>query len=261
MARATRLDALAAFVAFLGTMPQIDKVGQALVRGPLALFGARAGIVAMSQEHREMRIVSHYGHTAKELSRYKQISLEIDVPIIQAFREGAVLVLGVDEVQDMFPVVGLDREMWQAMSDRLSASRLISAPIVYDGAPIGAYSFHTSSAMGGQDVDIAYLGIVSAALGMWMAHPRNGMRGAMGLQFIELDAPLVLTERQIDILRLVHEGLSNDRIAARLGYSLSTIKNEMQSVNKVLRTTERTEAVRRARELRLLDAVQEDHAG
>ena len=31
MARATRLDALAAFVAFLGTMPQIDKVGQALV--------------------------------------------------------------------------------------------------------------------------------------------------------------------------------------------------------------------------------------
>ena len=38
-------------------------------------------------------------------------------------------------------------------------------------------------------------------------------------------------------------------------------KNEMQSVNKVLRTTQRTEAVRRARELRLLDAVPEDHAG
>jgi LuxR family maltose regulon positive regulatory protein len=66
--------------------------------------------------------------------------------------------------------------------------------------------------------------------------------------------PLVepLSERELEVLRLVAEGLTNRQIAERLFLALSTVKGHNRVIYGKLNVSRRTEAVARARELGLL---------
>lgn len=66
--------------------------------------------------------------------------------------------------------------------------------------------------------------------------------------------PLVepLSPREIHILRLIAEGLSNEEIGRRLFLALSTVKGHNRNIYGKLQVRRRTEAVARARELGLL---------
>ena len=61
-----------------------------------------------------------------------------------------------------------------------------------------------------------------------------------------------LTERELDVLRLVAQGLSNQEIGDRLFLALSTVKGHTRVIFDKLQVQRRTEAVARARELGLL---------
>ena len=64
--------------------------------------------------------------------------------------------------------------------------------------------------------------------------------------------PDSLTPRELEILRLVAQGLSNTEISQRLYLALSTVKGHNQRIFDKLQVQNRTEAVVRARELGLL---------
>lgn len=66
--------------------------------------------------------------------------------------------------------------------------------------------------------------------------------------------PLIepLSERELLILRLIADGLSNQEIGSRLYLALSTVKGHIRNVFDKLQVKRRTEAVARARELGLL---------
>jgi DNA-binding NarL/FixJ family response regulator len=61
------------------------------------------------------------------------------------------------------------------------------------------------------------------------------------------DAPAAeaLTPREIEVLELVAEGLSNKAVAARLGISDQTVKFHLTSISGKLGALNRTDAVRR----------------
>jgi LuxR family maltose regulon positive regulatory protein len=61
-----------------------------------------------------------------------------------------------------------------------------------------------------------------------------------------------LTQRELDVLRLIAEGLSNLEISERLFLSLDTVKGHNRRIFDKLQAQRRTEAVARARELGLL---------
>ena len=61
-----------------------------------------------------------------------------------------------------------------------------------------------------------------------------------------------LTDREIEVLRLIEEGLSNHQICERLHRALSTVKGYNRSIFAKLEVERRTEAVARAREIGLL---------
>lgn len=68
------------------------------------------------------------------------------------------------------------------------------------------------------------------------------------------DQPLIepLSQRELEVLRLIADGLSNREIGERLFLALSTVKGHNQNIFGKLGVQRRTEAVARARKLRLL---------
>lgn len=61
-----------------------------------------------------------------------------------------------------------------------------------------------------------------------------------------------LTDRELDVLRLIAQGLSNGEISAKRHLALSTVKGYNQKIFDKLQAENRTEAVAKARELGLL---------
>jgi LuxR family maltose regulon positive regulatory protein len=61
-----------------------------------------------------------------------------------------------------------------------------------------------------------------------------------------------LSEREMEVLQLIAQGLSNDEISERLFLALSTVKGHNQMIFGKLQVQRRTEAVARARELDLI---------
>jgi DNA-binding NarL/FixJ family response regulator len=98
-----------------------------------------------------------------------------------------------------------------------------------------------------------------------MMHPAQVLRAVEVVQKGELAAPRqllgyyllsqienpkirALSARQVEILELVVEGLSNAQIAGRLYLSESTIKQHLRAVYRVLGVRNRTEAAKTMRE-------------
>jgi LuxR family maltose regulon positive regulatory protein len=67
---------------------------------------------------------------------------------------------------------------------------------------------------------------------------------------LSLPKPL-LSERELNVLRLMAAGLSNQQIADRLIISLGTAKNHVHNILEKLNVQGRTQAVAQARELEL----------
>ncbi len=83
-------------------------------------------------------------------------------------------------------------------------------------------------------------------------HPPPLVKQAVTLQ------PLVepLSERELEVLQLIADGLSNREIGERLFLALSTVKGHNQNIYGKLQVQRRTEAVARARELGLLSPTE-----
>jgi LuxR family maltose regulon positive regulatory protein len=66
--------------------------------------------------------------------------------------------------------------------------------------------------------------------------------------------PLVepLSERELEVLQLIADGLSNREIADKLFISVGTVKTHTHNIYGKLGVSGRTQAVARARELKLL---------
>jgi LuxR family maltose regulon positive regulatory protein len=79
-------------------------------------------------------------------------------------------------------------------------------------------------------------------------------RNSEGKPALSPAQPLIepLSQRELEVLRLIDQGLSNREIGERLFLALSTVKGHNRNIFDKLQVQSRTEAVARARELGLL---------
>ena len=104
-----------------------------------------------------------------------------------------------------------------------------------------------------------YVGIVAiffTALGIWAGLKLTRKKvQVVGPEFIRNDvelARLEISKRELEVLELMAQGLSNQEIANKLFVSLNTIKTHSSNLFLKLTVSRRTQAVQRARELRLI---------
>ncbi len=61
-----------------------------------------------------------------------------------------------------------------------------------------------------------------------------------------------LSERELEVLRLIASGMSNAEVSRTLFVALSTVKKHINNIYRKLDVNKRTRAVARARKLKLL---------
>jgi len=103
-------------------------------------------------------------------------------------------------------------------------------------------------------LEVASLGVMPDYTGKLLAafdaevqksQPQSGLSSVQSL--IE-----PLSQRELEVLRLIAQGLSNHQISERLFLALDTVKGHNRRIYDKLQVQRRTEAIARARELGLL---------
>jgi DNA-binding CsgD family transcriptional regulator len=104
-----------------------------------------------------------------------------------------------------------------------------------------------------------YLGIVAVfftALGIWAGLRLTRKKVVVAAPDFRLNEDelqrLGISKREYEVLELIAHGLSNQEIAEKLFVSLNTVKTHSSNLFLKLDARRRTEAIRRAKELRLL---------
>ncbi|WP_344751275.1 helix-turn-helix transcriptional regulator, partial [Micromonospora olivasterospora] len=146
----------------------------------------------------------------------------------------------------------LDAALARAAGDERGAGRLLER-VLELADPDGYRRVFTHAEPGVRDLLTAHLDSGTAhwptvrELVRGAGEPGDGRAAAPERR---LDEPL--TERELTILRYLQSILSNVEIASELSLSVNTVKTHVRNIYRKLDATRRREAVRRARELRLL---------
>ena len=105
---------------------------------------------------------------------------------------------------------------------------------------------------------------VFAGLGIWLGLRLTRNKSTIVVQKMEVPAPVIferdqikleslaITPRELEILQLMAEGMSNKEIAAHVFVSENTVKTHSSHVFDKLGVKRRTQAVQLARQLRLI---------
>lgn len=123
------------------------------------------------------------------------------------------------------------------------------------------------------EIYIGCIAIIFTALGIWLALKLSkpkietvvvekevyinrdvnaANRGADFVLNTTLAAQLELSKRELEVLRLLAQGCSNQEIAAKLFVSLSTVKTHNQNLFEKLDVKRRIQAVEKAKRLQLI---------
>ncbi len=115
------------------------------------------------------------------------------------------------------------------------------------------------------EVYIGAIALIFTALGVWLALKLSKPKvetvvverevfvrnESFSLNETELNK-LNLSRRELEVLQLMSEGLSNNEIADRLFVSLSTVKTHSRNIFEKLGVTRRTQAIDKAKKLSLI---------
>lgn len=246
-----RTTALTYFLRFLAGNPDGDAAARALVLGALAPLGVQAAHIYAHDGEATLEIMGNYGIDEEVASGYRAIPVNMPMPVAEAFVTLQPLVVREADLTDRYPLLHGDA----VMTDMLvtgGKGQYVFAPILNSGVPIGAVVLVQAEAVEWQPGDWQYLDGITAGISMWMNNQREILVDRWRRSAPAARRDVRISERQREILELVGLDRTNGEIAKSLGYSIPTIKKDLQHLMKLLGTHDRRSTAGRAREIGLL---------
>jgi DNA-binding CsgD family transcriptional regulator len=247
-----RCAALGYFLRFLSGNPEGDAAARALIQGALAPVGVTAGQIYAIAGPDTLEMVGNYGFTDEEAASFRALPLGLPLPICDAVTSMAPVILAPEDLVPLYPILESQQSLSEGTSVALTGQHIICVPVVYSGVPIGGMVTLQTSADVWEANDWSYLDAVGSAVGMWMNNQRQILvekwrRGAPPPQ-----REVRISDRQRQILEMIGDDHTNGEIARELGYSIPTIKKDLQQIMRILGTEDRRATAGRAREIGLL---------
>jgi DNA-binding CsgD family transcriptional regulator len=245
------------FMQFMSNRPDAQSVVDALLHGPFLHLDASACHIYRYEEPNQLVLYGGRGLEESLMARCSMGHLDVSTPLTDAFLNLDVELLALSKMLEVYPYIRMiDEVLWQPFIEGAGDQMLLCAPIVMNGVAVGAYSVFLPEDYRLTGSDCALFAGIGALLGLWMTHMLQ-IRVLERMHFdFEEAQPAQLTDRQCAILALVEEGRSIGSITRMLGYSQSTIRQELQRVMKALRVTNRMEAATKARQLGVLPTAE-----
>lgn len=244
--------ALGGFVRFLAGGPGGDAAAQAMVVGALAPLTFVAGQIYAVTGSGRLELLGNFGYPDADAAAFRTVLASLPLPVSDAFTSGSTIAVPASELDARYPLlVDPDGEERVPVAESLD-TEVVCVPVSWAGAPIGALALLRDMTAHATPADWAYVEAVAAAVALWL-HPQ---RTAL-IEHWKRAAPLphrefTISERQRKILFMIGEDRTNSEIARKLGYSIPTIKKDLQEIMKLLGTTDRRATAGRAREIGLL---------
>jgi DNA-binding NarL/FixJ family response regulator len=104
------------------------------------------------------------------------------------------------------------------------------------------------------EIYIACIALLFTGIGIWAGRKltvRTGTKRDFKPNQKAIDY-LGISERELDVLKLIAEGLSNDEIAGKLFISINTVKTHVSNIFTKLNADRRTQAIQKARSLKII---------
>lgn len=239
-----------AFVGLISSNPDGHTLMTALCDGPMAVYRAvSAALHVVDTDRRNLLLAGHHGF-APRIGKYQTVPLEWDFPVTRVFHTGEAVFVGGGDIDTEYPLLNPGRALLSAGAAEAAAlgATLVVLPVLYAGALTAVCSVVVQHDGPWVWPDMTHLQGTCAAIGLWqriteLSERAVGVREPAPRNRIR---PGGLTDRQRAIVELIRDGKSNASIAKALGFSVGTIKAEVQALLSLLSASDRWEIVRKA---------------
>jgi DNA-binding CsgD family transcriptional regulator len=247
-----RTTALCYFLRFLAGNPDGDAATRALVLGALAPMGVLSATLYAHDSESTLELVGNHGVDEELAAGYRVIPVNMPMPPAEAFVTMNAVVVPERELTTRYPLLSAEPQLSDGTALNAGKGTLIFAPILNSGVAIGVVCFLQAEHQDWQPADWQYLDGITAGLSMWLNNQREILVDRWRRSAPATQREVRISERQREILELVGLDRTNGEIAKSLGYSVPTIKKDLQQLMKLLGTHDRRSTAGRAREIGLL---------
>lgn len=233
-------DHMITLLSYLASKPTLDDVAQFLVLDIFREHKPRASLISVFDSSGHVSAAGSFGLTSDVVRALRRMSLWDRSPAVDAIRDGEPLCLN-------------DREALVTQYPWLEAHEGLLNPTVAWPLTIGTQRLGSLQMQFGQPIAHDAVAPVFSAtvpiLGLYVSlrSPANGTEEPERPQGLSKSnsgqAEAELSPRQVRILHLLAEGLTNPQIAARIGFSDSTVRQETMAIYRFLGADGRREAV------------------
>jgi DNA-binding CsgD family transcriptional regulator len=246
--------AYAASVRLVADGVDADTLTTATTLGPLAQLGVvQVGLYAPTRNEATGRatglnLLGQF-HAPGFAAAPKALTLAVAHPACQAFKDHEVIDHRIGAVGPEFPLKARYAEQLQDLGCDLSKCRLMALPVEIQAVTHGVLTLLMTTApdtWGWADVELLRGTVWLLAAWLRLAELTNLLEASGILGKPRTGAKVHISERQQVILQALRDGRSNPSIATTLGFSVSTVKQDISALQKMLGARNRHEVVQRA---------------
>ncbi len=233
-------DQMVALLSYLASKPTVDEVSQFLVLDVLRELKPRAALISVFDSSGDVSAAGSFGLPSDISRALRHLSLWDKAPSVDVIRDGEPLFFNSREsIVHEYPWL----EGYEAL-----LSPTVVWPLALGTQRLGSLQVHFADPVDQDDADPLFSGS-APILGLYislcsLAAAQSEVESTQtSISAKSAHSESELTSRQLRILHLLADGLTNPQIASRIGFSDSTVRQETMAIYRFLGASGRRDAV------------------